>query len=543
MIKTNNYIQPNYIQPSQNQTKKEWTDEYKKLSNNYKQDEKNLIHSYFTEDYHMNKIFLSLKQEDELEKKLINDTLKNMKLSVNEIDSIFKGTYKSHCHNNELRQKIQKMEDLINKNRVDLSNKFQNLLDEEDQLQSEINDFENKFQYELNLGQQNNDMKYNESVEMNYNNKRSDKNNNFEFEENKYNFNVKDELNFKRNLTFDSYLHFILNDQNKADILITEDDIFNIAEKYMQLNEIKDKTNIIDSLIDKKFQGQNLGWKAKDHQEFLKIRAANNNKINTLEFLMDLENALPFIQKNELKAHIKSFNQYLKLTDFKRVFLNRYKTIKKDNDDIEKRNIMEKLELEKVTEKEKKKNEILLNCDEEEKRKKIEEWKLEKQKREQKEREEKYKREQLEKKKEKEKFIGIIQNNKQVVEEFKKKKEETVKENQLKSSKTLSYKTDINEIDLERVKERNIMLEEKKKMLVKSKSINNVKKTENYVKYKLKNMEKFADIEPKFDKPSENEERKKRKKHDYTTNKDANTMAGAVLRQVGRAIPAWRQGL
>ena len=77
MIKSNNYLQP-----SNNQTKKEWVDEYKKISNLFKQDEKNLIHSYFTEDYHMNKIFLSLKQEEELEKKLINDTLKNLQGAI-----------------------------------------------------------------------------------------------------------------------------------------------------------------------------------------------------------------------------------------------------------------------------------------------------------------------------------------------------------------------------------------------------------------------------------------------------------------------------
>ena len=61
--------------------------------------------------------------------------------------------------------------------------------------------------------------------------------------------------------------------------------------------------------------------------------------------------------------------------------------------------------------------------------------------------------------------------------------------------------------------------------------------------YKLKNMEKYAQVETKFDKPSEIEERKKRKKHDYVNNKDACTMAGNVLGRMTRAIPMWRQGL
>ena len=538
-------IQNNNLQPSSNQTKKEWVDEFKKVTNSYKQDEKNLVHSYFTEDYHMNKIFLSLKQEEELEKKLINDTLKNMKLSVNEIDMIFKGTHKAYCHNNELRQKIQKMEDLINKNRLDLSNKFQNLLNEEDQLQSEINDFEMKLQYELNINQINNDpiTRNNESVELTNNLfKKQVNNNNFNIEFDEYNLNMKDELNFKKNLTFDSYLYFIFNESNKTDILITEDDLNHLVNKFTQLNAIKEKTNIIDSLIEKKFQGQNLGWKPKDHHEFLKLRTANNNKINTFEFLMDLENALPFIQKNELKAHIKSFNQYLKLTDFKRIFLTKYKTMKKEAEDLERKAILEKLEQEKnIIMQEKKKNEVILANDDEEKRKKLEEWKIEKQNKAIQEKEEKQRKEQIEKQKQKNKFIGIVESNKTLVEEFKKKKE--VETERLRNSSKGLLKVEINEIDLERVKERNQALEEKRKLLVKSKSINMVKTSENYVKYKLKNMEKYADIETKFDKPSELEERKKRKKHDYVNNKDGDTMAGNVLGKMSRAIPVWRQGL
>ena len=70
-----------------------------------------------------------------------------------------------------------------------------------------------------------------------------------------------------------------------------------------------------------------------------------------------------------------------------------------------------------------------------------------------------------------------------------------------------------------------------------------IKSSENYVKYKLKAMEKYANVETKFDKPSEIEERKKRKKHDYVNNKDACTMGGNVLGHMSRAIPAWRQGL
>ena len=82
-------------------------------------------------------------------------------------------------------------------------------------------------------------------------------------------------------------------------------------------------------------------------------------------------------------------------------------------------------------------------------------------------------------------------------------------------------------------------------LIVKSKSLNMIKKAESYTKYKIKKMDELDKIQPQLLVKTENFENKQRKKFDKSKDhkKDAFTMANNVLGRMTRAVPQWRKGL
>jgi len=303
------------------------------------------------------------------------------------------------------------------------------------------------------------------------------------------------------------------------------------------LEEIKEKISVLEGKI-AEIGGPTQGWENKDHQEFLKLRTQYKNKINTLDFLSDLETTLPYISRTELKTHINLFVKYDKFNLVKKLFLEKYKNIKDTIDLGKKQVILEKVELNEKNAKMKMKD---FTKSTEERKKQVEEWKKKKQEAQVISHQEKLEQEKMLKEKEKMKFLEIIEKNKTVLDEYHKQKESEKLEKEL--NETPVAKAKISETDLERIIDRNQVLEEKRKLIVKSKSIKEIRETENYKKYQMKKVEMLAKVESKLEVKTTAMKQKQRAKHDFKSSKDASTMANNVLGKMARAVPEWRKSL
>lgn len=540
-------------------TKREWIEEYKKLSSNFKIDERNMIQSHLSEDYHANKIFNSLISEVEEEKKYVDNAIEKIKLSVNDIYAYLKGYQKGK--NLEIRQKIIKIEELINKNRMDFKNKFENLLLHEDELENELMQFESNYEFQNAISDNKHNKEDKDNMENSENFKQINANNNNL--DNSKNINNQDKLNIE------TYIEYIFSNAFNNNIFeeYSESKTIKMVNKITDLSYIKDKTYLIEIMIEKNLSGSNLGWQPRDHQEFLKLRASHNNKTHTYEFLAELENTLPFIPKTELKNHIREYNRYIKLCELKKLLISRYKEIKIESDNLEKKKLLENIE--KQNHVNNFKNNIKVNnylksnpnlnakgeiseskilsaieLETQEKQKKLEEWKMQKENKKRELEDQKY-REEMEKK-EREKYY--YEEKKKMLqphlEEYKKYKNYLKQEQEyLKQQILYEKKMEINEIDLERIREKNNKILEKRLNTAKAKSVNKLKNAESYAKFKIKKMQELEKVDSKLTEQTEAIKEKQRRKHDYKTNKIADTMGGNVLGRMARAVPDWRRGL
>lgn len=501
--------------------KREWIDELKKINNAYKIEEKGLINSYLNEDFHLNKIFNTLlKDEVEMESKILKETIVQLKNSIGDVYSFFKGNSNTKIRNYDIRGKIYKIEEAIGKNRCEFRNKFESLLIEEEKLEIELAEFEEIF----NL---------NEKIE-------DDGNGNSEEQENVL---PNKKSNISKNDKIDEYISHIMNSAHIVFDELSSEEVYKVVNRmqFKDSEDIKSKINIIDQIIDKNLGGINLTWQARDQQEFLKLRASHNLKINTFEFLNDLENALPFLPKTELKNHIKIFNKYYLINELKKKLINHYKQLKIDKEETEKTKMLEQINNVKrpSTANINVNKKSLVN----ENKTKLEEWKKQKLAEKKEKYEEDLRREQENKEKEKLKYIEKANIIKPMIEEYKKNK--NLIENTFENSNLNQNKVEINQIDLERIKEKNDKLVEKKMLIIKTKSLNNIKKAENYTKYKLKKMESMDVVPSKLTEKTKGFESKQRKKYDSNNEqkKDAHTMANNVLGRMTRAVPEWRKAL
>jgi hypothetical protein len=525
--------------------KKEWLDEYKKLNSTYRIEEKNIIHSYLSEDFHLNKIFSTLlKEEVENESKILIETIKSLKNSIGDVYSFFKGNISSNLkiRNYDIRGKIYKIEEAISKNRIDFKNKFEGLMMDEEQLERELMEFEENLNFEkimknredLNLEDGEN------FVQENLNFNHAQDNTKLIFSKNLKNFEKIDEFIS----TVMSNVHTVYDES-----LLEE--VFKIISRlqFNDTEEIRIKISQIDIIIEKNLGGANLTWQTRDHQEFLKLRAGHNLKINTFQFLNDLENILPFIPRSELKNHIVFYNKFYQLNELKKSLICKYKEIKKEKEDRGKREILEKLE-EKKTKQENNtnnsnrpysSNNIICKKSLEEKQK-LEEWKKKKLQEKREKYEEELRIEQEIKEKERMKYLERSSVVKPMIEEYKKVK---IVQEINKTNSELNPSIKVSEIDMERIKEKSEKIVQKKMLIVKSKSLNMIKKAESYTKYKIKKMDELDKIQPQLLVKTENFENKQRKKFDKSKDhkKDAFTMANNVLGRMTRAVPQWRKGL
>ena len=557
-------------------SKTKWIEELRKLSSQYKAEEFNLTQSCLQTDFHLNKIYKTLFiDEINAEYKSFNSLQKQLKFYINEAYSYLVGKRISKAENYEFQNKINKIENLLHKIRNDYKTKFDNLLTEEATLQQELDNYDMIFMNEFSKEQENklreyynNRINQDEDIEM------LNKMNQNQNMKNYSILNVGNTKNHPKSATnpsrgeaegengedqiynldlIDKYINRVMVNANYSVYGLDEDEItYNDVEKLIKkmnknhMNLIRIKTDIINSIIEKKLGGNYQGWEPKEHEEFLKLKISHNNRINTYEFLTSLSNTIPYIPVSELKNHINLYEKFVKINDIKKLLLQKYKDIKKQTEEEEKEKRIQKLKQDKLTREQQKKERANKYKIQEERRQKVYEWKQNKE-REQYEKQQKYMEEQrMQRQKERETYYMNKQRNQYALEDYYRRKEEEQKKKMMEEEEEKKKRgLSINKFDIDRIKGKEDALLEKKIVAKRVKSSKGLSKEIMYQNYLIREKEKLKYIPSKYNELTTQSKNRKREKFDpkKEQGRDAFTMANNVLGRTSRAIPLWRQGL
>ena len=559
-------------------SKTKWIEDLRKLVSQYKTEEYNLSQSCLQNDFHLNKIYKKLLFEDiNIENRNFNSLQKQLKFYINEAYSYLVGKRISKAENYEFQNIINKIDNLIHKIRNDYKVKFDGLISEEAALQQELDNLDMMFMNEFSKEQENKLREYynnrinkEEDIEMlnkmsqnqnikNYSilnigngkiHPRSAKTGGMEIS----GLNRDDGEEQVNNLDLiDKYIDRIMKNLNYSIYGIDEEEItYNDIEKLIKkmnknhLNIIRIKTDIINSLIEKKLGGSNQGWEPKEHEEFLKLKTSHNNRINTYEFLTSLSTVIPYIPVSELKNHIQLYEKYTKINDIKKLLLQKYKEIKREQEELEKEKKMKKLKQDKINRELQKKEMENKHKIQEERRQKVNEWKQNKEKEFYEKSKKLMEEQKIQKQKEKEiYYINKIKNQYILNDYHKKKEEEEQKRKNMEEEEKKKRGLSINKFDIERIKEKEDALLEKKIVAKRIKSSKGLSKELMYQNYKMREKEKLKYIPSKYNELTTQSKNRKREKFDpkKEKGKDACTMANNVLGRTTRAIPLWRQGI
>ena len=118
--------------------------------------------------------------------------------------------------------------------------------------------------------------------------------------------------------------------------------------------------------------GVYLGWSRTDHDDYLKLRTKHKGKVKTIAFMNEIKKLIPDISPEDVTIHSQNYENYLKLFNEKKEFLQRYKELKK----IESRKENECIVIEK--ENEPKKSQISSKDELKKQKEKVVEWKKKK---------------------------------------------------------------------------------------------------------------------------------------------------------------------
>ena len=382
------------------------------------------------------------------------------------------------------------------------------------------------------------------------NNKNKDKLN-----EDENNIDSQDEKQVYNNLDLiDKYIDKIMTNVNYPIYGINEEEeiTFNDIEKLVKkmnqnhLKIIRIKTDIINTIIEKKLGGNNQGWEPKEHEEFLKLKNSFNNRINTYEFLTSLSTTIPYIPVSELKNHIYLYEKFVKINDIKKLLLNKYKEIKKKKEEEEKDKKIQKLKEERKLREEQKKEAKNKHKIQEERRQKVLEWKQNKEKELLAKQQILYEEKKIQRQKEKEiYYINKIKNHYALEDYHRRKKQEQEEKAKLIEEEKIKSAQNINKFDIDRIKDKEDALLQKKLDAKQNKVSNKLSQEIKYQNYKMKEKEKLKYVPSKLKESTTQSRNRKREKFDPNKEqkKDAYTMANNVLGRTTRAIPTWRQGL
>ena len=572
-------------------SKTKWVDDLRKIVSQYKSEEFNLTQSCLQTDFHLNKIYKSLLiDEINSEYKNFNSLQKQLKFYINEAYSYIVGNQISKADNFEFQNKISKIENLILKIRNEYKIKFDTLLAEETSLEKELDNYDLIFMEEFAKEQENKLREYynsrlnkDEDMEMlnNMNNQNDNNMKNYSILNvlNKKNQNTnqnkssginknKDKLNSVENNKdiqeekqvynnldlIDKYIDKIMTNVNypiygiNDEEEITFNDIEKLVKKMNQnhLKIIRIKTDIINAIIEKKLGGNNQGWEPKEHEEFIKLKNAYNNRINTYEFLTALSQTIPYIPVSELKNHIYLYEKFVKINDIKKLLLNKYKEIKKKKEEDEKEKKIQKIKEERKLREEQKKDAKNKQKIQEERRQKVLEWKQNKEKELLAKQQILYEEKKIQRQKEKEiYYINKIKNHYALEEYHQRKKQEQEEKAKLIEEEKNKLAQNINKFDIDRIKDKEDALLQKKLDAKQVKVSNKLSQEIKYQNYKIKEKEKLKYVPSKLKESTTQSKNRKREKFDPNKEqkKDAYTMANNVLGRTTRAVPSWRQGL
>ena len=558
-------------------SKTKWIEEFRKNASQYKAEEFNLSQSFLQNDFHLNKIYKKLLVDDiNTEYKNFNSLQKQIKFYINEAYSFLVGKRISKAENYEFQNKINKIENLMHKIRNDYKVKFDSLLGEEANLQQELDNYDMIFMNEFSKEQENKlrefyNNRINQDEDLEMLNKMSQNQNmkNYSLlnigkakpisaktrkgeggleqgeeggESQIYNLDLIDKY-IDRIITNSKYQIYGIDEEE-----ITYNDVEKLIKKMNKnhLNLIRIKTDIINSIIDKKLGGNYQGWEPKEHEEFLKLKNAHNNRINTYEFLTSLSTTIPYIPVSELKNHIHLYEKFLKINDIKKLLLQKFKEIKKQEEEQEKEKKIQKLKQDKINRDLQKKEMANKFKIQEERRQKVFEWKQNKEREFYEKRQKLMEEQKMQRQKEKENYYINKQKNQYILEDYYRKKEEEeqrrkIKEEEEKKKRQMS----INKFDIDRIKGKEEALLEKKIVAKRVKSSKGLSKEIMYQNYKIREKEKLKYIPSKINELTTQSKNRKRQKFDPKKEKgrDACTMANNVLGRTSRAIPLWRQGI
>lgn len=513
-----------------------WEEEWVNLCNSFKNDEKLFHKKYILGDFQLAKFLNKLKEQELIEKRNLENSKNTYKESINEIKSLMEFESNNDSNkNNIIKLKLLKLHKFMDKTKKEYKNIYEKLLQEEISLSMELNEFEDKFSVMNN--------KDDHEKEINLINTNHNLVFKTEFKEPTKD-NCLDECH-KQKSFIEITISNICNNKIISKSDFPEEELFENISNLKDVNYVKEKISDIDDFINVNMKGINLSWDKKDHDEFIKVVSMFNGKINSIEFFVSLEESLPYISVKELKNHIKMYTIYIFLRDIKKLLLNQIKEIKSNEKCHEK--VMKKVEL--IHEINSNQVKCINNKENQIKKEQVKNWK-EIKVNEKRQEEENLKNEQkLKNLKEKKRLENIIKENRKKLEIANEKKlAEQELEQFEKEHKDQINKPQISKFDLERIKEKNEKIIEKRLELLKRPKSQDraiLKLESNYMKFVEKRKEELKNISSNVSQATLISNLKKKEKFDNKKHqvKDCCTMANNLLFKTALKTPDWRKNL
>ncbi|KAL4434876.1 hypothetical protein ABPG74_021215 [Tetrahymena malaccensis] len=320
-----------------------------------------------------------------------------------------------------------------------------------------------------------------------------------------------------------------------------------IEDIDQELEHLKQKIDVIDKKIVQN-GGKNQGWTNQDQQDFLKIRVRHKNQITKQAFLNDCLSILGMFDEQQIRDHIDKFQKYLQFEEDKKNLMQTYKDLKEKRKEIQ----LEQIRKEEANQNQKKQFEEQLKkqatIQREKQKEEILQWKLKKQAKEE-IKSENAKMMQDEEQRERERIKRAqLEEQKRLVEEYKQIKEvEKMRQKEREEYEKSISKRLITTGDKERIRQKEEEMIKKKQEIARKQQL---LKEENQVK-KQKHDElkqtKYAYVPSKLNEKTTASKMKEGEKVE-TGKIDrfgscAQTFGGAPVKFTGRAVPSWRNGV
>ena len=301
---------------------------------------------------------------------------------------------------------------------------------------------------------------------------------------------------------------------------------------------VKERMNQITERI-RRNGGVNCGWAGDEHSKFMEIYFKMKGRVDSVPFMDEVTLELPLKAESEVMEHIQIYKMYVNMDKEKKELMESYKRSKEDIKFIESR--YRAKEIEKQTVKPRPLSKTTM-----EKRKaqkeKLRKWKQDKETQRVLQKERDMEIQKLERDKKFMKRKKELQSKKMMIEEYKqmkmieKEKQEKLKEMNKRERKYVS----VEQKERIRMKEQR-MLDKKKRM----KSVAQQKsKTRQQRIDELRGVlpNKYGGVKPKLRDETMASLGRQRDKFSYRDGerKYANNMAGALVRNTGRAMVGWR---